>query len=156
MPALYRIRLTDDERAHLRQLTRSGTTKARKLTRARALLLADEHRSDRTIADAVGLHERSIVRLRRRACEDGVLAALEDRPRPGAAPKLDAHQEARLIALACSDPPDGRTQWTMQVLADQLVVEREDLDAISDETVRRTLKKTSSSRGEPNSGVCPR
>lgn len=155
MPRRYRVRLTPTERTTLRALTRSGTTSARKLYRARALLLADRNLRDTEIAIAVGLHERSIVRLRRRAVEEGVEAALVDRPRPGGQPKLDGRQEARLVALACSDPPEGRTHWTMQVLADRLV-ELEEVEAISDETVRRTLKKTISSPGRNSSGVSQR
>lgn len=154
MPALYRVQLSADERRGLQALTRGGTTKARRLIRARALLLADDNRPDYLIADAVGLSRRSIVRLRRRAVEDGVWAALEDRPRPGGQPKLDPDQHARLVALACSEPPAGRTHWSLQLLADRLV-ELGVVEAVSDETVRRTLKKTSSNPGRPSSGVSP-
>lgn len=156
MPARYQVRLTHAEREHLRSLSRRGTTRARVITRARALLLADRRLRDTEIATAVGLHERSIVRLRRRAVEEGVLAAIEERPRPGARPKLNPGQQAHLVALACSEPPEGRTHWTMQLLADRLVVELEDLDAVSDETVRRTLKKTISSPGGNSNGAFQR
>src|SRR5690349_15323198 len=98
MPALYRIRLSATERTDLKAVTRRGTTSARTLTRARVLLLADRGLRDAEIADAVGLHARTVQRLRRRASEDGIDAALVDRPRPGAAPALDATQEAHLIA----------------------------------------------------------
>jgi transposase len=125
----------------LTSLTRRGTHPARTITRARALLLAERGLRDGEIATALGVHARTITRLRRRAIEAGVLAALHDRPRPGGQPKLDGQQEALLVALACSEPPTGRSQWSMQLLAERLV-ELEVVEAISDETVRRTLKKT--------------
>jgi hypothetical protein len=93
-------------------------------------------------------------RIRKRFVDEGLEAALCERPRPGGQRKLDGKQEAFLIALACSTPPQGRTSWTMQLLAAKLV-ELQVIDAISDETVRRTLKKTSSSRGRRRRGVFP-
>ena len=93
-------------------------------------------------------------RIRKRFVEDGLEAALSEQPRPGGQRKLDGQQEAFLIALACSTPPEGRACWTMQLLADRLV-ELQVVEAISDETVRRTLKKTSSSRGRRKPGVFP-
>ena len=94
----------------------------------------------------------TLYNWRKRLAEEGLEAALHDRPRPGARPKLDAKGEATLIALACSDPPEGRECWTMQLLADRLV-ELGVVEAISDETVRRTLKKTRLSPGRRSSGV---
>jgi Homeodomain-like domain len=88
--------------------------------------------------------------IRKRFVEEGIGAALSERPRPGGQSKLDGRQEAFLIALACSTPPEGRPYWTMQILADTLVI-----DALSDETVRRTLKKMPSSRGRRRAGVFP-
>lgn len=141
MRARYRVRLTDDERQHLTTLTRRGQRSARQLTRARILLLADSGATDRAIAAALAIHPRTCERVRQRAVTEGVLVALEERPRPGATRLLDARQEAHLIALACSAPPSGRASWTMQLLADRLV-QLELVETISDETVRRTLKKT--------------
>lgn len=141
MTIAHRVRLTEEERTTLIGITRRGETNARRLTRARVLLLADRGTTDRAIADALNLHPRTCQRLRQRACQDGVLAALTDRPRPGAARLLNASQEAHLIALACSDAPDGRAEWTMQLLADRLIA-LSIVETISDETVRRTLKQT--------------
>ena len=141
MTIAHRIRLSDAERATLIDLTRRGETNARRITRARVLLLADRGSTDRAIADALNVHPRTCQRLRQRACQHGVLAALDDQPRPGAARLLNETQEAHLIALACSDAPDGREQWTMQLLAERLV-ELSIVETISDETVRRTLKQT--------------
>ena len=155
MPAQYRVRLTDAERAELRALTRKGTTAARTLTRARVLLLADRGLRDPEIADATGVSARTVQRVRRRWAERRVAGALVDRPRPGARRKLDGTQEAHLIALACSDPPPGREHWTMQLLADRLV-ELAVVDAVSEDTVRRTLKNRSSGRGRSSTGASPR
>ena len=137
----YIVDLTADERAGLLALLNKGVAPARKLTRARILLLADEGGTDREIAAALHVHPATVERTRRRFVEGGVERALSERPRPGGRPKLDGKQEAHLIALACSRAPEGRAQWTMQLLADRLV-ELRVVDAISDETVRRTLKKT--------------
>jgi transposase len=152
VPALYRIHLSAAERADLRARTRRGTASAREISRARALLLADRGLRDPEIATATGLSARTVQRIRRRACERGVAAALVDQPRPGGRPALDGKQTAYLVALSCADPPHGREHWTMQVLADRLV-ELEVVESISDETVRRTLKKTSSSPGSASSGA---
>jgi transposase len=98
------------------------------------------------VAEVLHSSRSTVERTRRRFVEGGLDAALDERPRPGAVPKLDERGQATLIALACSTPPAGRTCWTMQLLANELVVRRV-VGAISDEAVRRTLKKTDSSRG---------
>lgn len=148
------VTLSDAEREELECLTRRGVTSPRRMLRARALLLADWGKTDQVIAEALGLSVRTIERLRERAAADGALVALDDRPRPGGPPKLDDRQHARLIAEACSDPPAGRSHWTMQLLADRLV-ELEVVEAISDETVRRGLKKARSSPGNSSIGAFP-
>ena len=136
----YIVDLTEAERAELRSVIRKGITSARRLTRARVLLLADDGKTDDQIAAALHVHRATVERIRQRFVAGGVERALRDQPRPGGRPKLDGKQEAFLIALACSAPPGGRAYWTMQLLADRLVA-LEIVDAISDETVRRTLKK---------------
>jgi len=138
---IHRVRLSTGERSDLIAVTRRGESSARRITRARVLLLADRGTTDRAIADALDLHPRTCQRLRQRACQEGIQAALDDRPRPGAARLLDDRQEAHLIALACSATPDGYDRWTMQMLADRLVV-LEIVPSISAETVRTTLKQT--------------
>ncbi len=144
----YIIRLSADERQMLGKLARSGKAAARKITRARVLLKADAGEggpgwTDQRIAEAFDVGVRMIENVRRRCVEEGPSAALgrswTDRP---AQRKLDGAGEARLVAIACSKPPTGRSRWTMQLLADELVV-LQVTDSISDETVRRTLKKTS-------------
>jgi transposase len=146
------VSLSDSERDELERLTRRGVTSPRRTLRARALLLADWGKTDQTIADALGMSVRTVERLRQRAVTDGALAALDDRPRPGGTPKLDDRQQARLMAEACSDPPAGRSHWTMHLLADRLVA-LEVVDTISAETVRRRLQTRPSSPGNSNTGA---
>ena len=149
----YKVTLTAEERQQLHDLVNTGKAAAKKLAHARILLKADAAPGgpawlDQRIADAVELSVATVGRVRQRFVEDGLDAALRRKPRerPARQPKLDGRGEARLIALACSAPPEGRKEWTMKLLADRLV-ELEVVDSISDETVRRVLKKTRSSRG---------
>ena len=145
--------MTADERQHLAGLLAAGKRSALTLTRARILLKADQADGgpaweDARIAAALDCGVRTIERIRQRFVEQGLEAALGRKPqdRPSRERKLDGRGEARLIALACSAPPEGRQEWTMKLLADKLV-ELQVVDAICDETVRRVLKKTRSSRG---------
>ena len=150
----YIVDLTADERTDLLALVGKGIVPARKLTRARILLLADEGKIDEEIADALHVHRVTVERTRRRFVAGGAECALNEQRRPGGRPKLDGRQEAMLVALACSQAPEGRSRWTMQLLADRLV-DLAVVDTISDETVRRTLKKTRSSPGAGSSGASP-
>jgi transposase len=142
----YIVELTDDERDTLLSLVKSGETKARKLNRAHILLLAAEGRSDPEIARALHTSESTVQRTRKRFVEGNLEFALNERRRPGAKAKLNDKDEALLIALSKSTPPEGRANWTMQLLADRLV-ELGEVESISDETVRRMLKKRGSSPG---------
>jgi transposase len=155
MPKLHVVTLTDEERRTLLDLTKKGTAPARRIARARALLLAADGLPDRRVAEGAGCCVATVENLRRRFAAEGLEAALGERPRPGAAPKLDGKGEAYLVATACSAAPAGRAAWTMRLLADELV-EVGLVEAISDETVRRVLKKTTSSPGRSASGVSPR
>jgi transposase len=149
----YLVTLTADERQSLHELTAAGKASAKKLAHARTLLKADQAEGgpawpDERIAEALDVGLSTVARVRQRFVEQGVDAALGRKPqdRPSRPRTLDGRAEARLIALACSAPPAGRQEWTMRLLADQLV-ELQVVDAVSDETVRRALKKTRSSRG---------
>ena len=146
MAKRYRVTLADEERERLRSLTRQGKSAARTVRRAQILLLADEGQTDEAIASALHRGLSTVARTRQRFVEEGLEAALVDRPRPGAAPKLGPKQQAFAVALACTTPPEGRLRWTMQLLADRLV-ELEVIPAISDESIRRLLKRGRSSRG---------
>jgi transposase len=141
----YLVTLTDEERTQLEQLLRGGITATRKVTRARILLKAADGWRDQQIAEALNIGRATVERTRQRFVEEN-LAALDERPRPGNRPKLDAKAEARLIAEACSAAPAGRERWTLQLLADR-VVQLQLAQSYSYEAVRRVLKKTNSSRG---------
>lgn len=149
---LYHVLLTDDQRSRLQQMLNSGTTAARTLTHARILLKADEgpdgpHWDDAAIAAAVEVSEPTVARVRTRCATEGVDVALVPRPPRTTTPRtLDGAQEAHLIALACSTPPNGQGRWSLRLLANKFVT----LDCgvpVSHELVRRTLKKTRSNRG---------
>ncbi len=143
---IYIVELRDDERETLLNLIRSGQTKARKLNRAHILLLADESKSDSKIAKALHTSASTVQRTRQRFVEGNLEFALNERRRPGAKSKLSEKDETLLLALSKSTPPKGRKCWTMQLLADRLV-ELGEVGSISDETVRRVLKKKASSPG---------
>jgi len=149
----YKVTLTAEERQQLHELIATGKAAAGKRTPARILLKADAAAggpawTDERIAEALEVSVPTLERLRQRFVEQGLEAAVgrKQRDRPGRQRKLDGRGEARLIALACSALPEGRQEWTMRLLADQLV-ELEVVDTISDGTVRRALKKTRSSPG---------
>ncbi len=137
----YRVTLMDQERERLRALTRQGKPAARTVRRAHILLLADEGRTDTEIVAALHSGLSTVARTRQRFVEQSLDAALSERSRPGAAPKLSPKQQAFAVALACTKAPEGRLRWTMQLLADRLI-ELEVIPDISDESIRRLLKKT--------------
>ena len=146
----YKVTLTDGERRDLEDVVRKGKAAARKLTHARILLMADESdgrngRADEEIAETLHAGPRTIARVRKRFVTEGLEQAIEHRPQPCRPDKIKLSEEAeqQLIELACSDPPDGRGSWTLELLADRLVRLRQ-VDAVSRETVRKALKKTTS------------
>ena len=148
----YRVRLTTDEQQELKALVSRGHVAAYKQTHARIVLMSDESRSDGVmkdadIASALGVGQSTVERIRKRCVEEGIESALNRKKQLRRRQKiLDGEGEARLIAMACGEPPDGRASWTLKLLTDQLV-ECEIVETISTETVRRVLKKTNSSRG---------
>lgn len=141
-PKTFRVELSPAERAELLLLISRGRAPARTIRRAHILLAAADDLFDADVAAALHVSEATVLRVRHRFAEalegERLHRALYDRPRPGAARKLDGAGEATLIALACSTPPAGHAVWSMQMLADKLV-ELHVIEAISDETVRRTL-----------------
>ncbi len=154
----YRVTLTEEQRAELRGLVGSGTAPARMLTRARILLKADHGEggpgwADAAIVGALDVNASTVLRVRRQFRTQGLRATLE-RKRPDRLYEraLDGEQEARLIAIACAETPEGADRWSLRLLADELV-RLEVVATISHETVRQTLKKTRSSRGWWSSGV---
>src|ERR1044072_2789878 len=154
----YRVALTAEERTNLERLVSAGKGAARKLTHARILLLADvasgKDRSDSAIVNALGTGLRTIEHVRKRFVTEGIEAAINQRPQP-ARPgkiKIKGNIEQKLVRLACSDPPQGCSHWTLQLLADELVVLGL-VDTVSVETVRQALKKTTFSRGSSRAGA---
>jgi transposase len=151
MAKKYLVTLTPEERHWLTALLSAGKRSALALTRARILRKADQAPGgpaweDAEIAQALDCGLRTVERVRQRFVERGPEQALGRKPqdRPSRERKFDGAAEARLIALACSQPPKGRARWTLKLLADRLV-ELEVFESVSDETVRRVLKKTNSS-----------
>ncbi len=141
MAKKYIVSLPAEERTELLALLKKGTLSARKLNRSHILLLADEGRTDEAIAAHLHTGLATVARTRQRWVAGGLAAALQEQPRPGRVPRLDERAHAHLVALACAAPPAGRTTWTMQLLADELII-LEVVDRVCDETVRRALKKT--------------
>lgn len=137
---IFCVRLSEEDRTELNKYLRHGKSSARSLTRARILLLADEGHSDEVIVEALKVSRPTVNRIRKRYCEGGLEFALYEKPRSGAPTKLDGRVEAELTLLACSEPPEGRSKWTLRLLADKLV-ELEAVDSISHMSVHRILKK---------------
>lgn len=137
----WSIHLTVEERSILQDIVKKGKSAARKIRRAQTLLLADEKKPDQEIASLLRCSELSIYHTRRAFCEHGLQQSLNEKKRSGRPEKLVGKSKAHLIALACSEPPEGHACWTMQLLADRCIT-LELTESISDETVRRTLKKT--------------
>jgi transposase len=153
MQKTYHVTLTPEERSELERMISAGKAAARKLAHARILLKADEAEggpgwNDERIAEALDVGLSTVWRIRRRFVEEGTEAAVAPRASTRVyARKLDGAAEARLVKLACSKPPEGRKRWTLQLLADRMVVLGHAEDGLSYETVRRVLKKTRSSPG---------
>lgn len=148
-----RIRLTDEQRAHLEGIVRDGDTRRKRFVHARALLMADEAHAegghtDQQIGDALGVAAKTVGRVRVAFLRGGITVAVERKPRatPPVEPVIDGKAEATLVAICCSPAPAGRARWTLQLLADELVA-RKVVVTVCKETVRKALKKTSCSRG---------
>lgn len=152
MEKRYRVTLTDAERQELRGMVRAGKAAARKLVRARVLLLADQAeggpaKSDPEIIDALGCGRATIERIRKQFVEEGLEETLQPKPSTRVYERrLDGKAEAHLVAIACGAPPEGRGRWTLRLLGDRLVALGH-VESVAHETVRRTLKKTNLSLG---------
>ena len=146
-----RLHLSPGQRAELEKMVRVGSAPARTQTRARILLLTDRdgpsHFTDTVISQSLMCSRGTIMTARNRFLDEGLKAALYDRPRPGAKPKITGEVEAQLVMLACSAPPSGRSRWTLQLLADRLV-SLGLVESISDVGVYKRLKKTGLSLGK--------
>jgi transposase len=158
MSPRYRVTLTQEERNKLETLTKRGKTYAKRFVQARALLLCDAGDNGpawkvEDVAEALGITSRTVEHLKKRFVESGLEAAMErkSRDKPPRDIKFDGAFEARLIALACTDAPEGRTRWTVRLLADK-AVELNFAESVSPMTVQRTLKKTNLSLTSANTG----
>ena len=151
----YVVRLKGEERGQLEHLIRGGKSPARKVTRARILLKSDASWGIERIMEALDTSAGTVCRTKRRYQEGGLKRALEEDPRPGHPAKLDERGEAHLIALACSEAPEGHDHWTLRLLASK-VVELGLVPSMSHEGIRKRLKKTNSSRGRRRSGAYQR
>ena len=140
------VQLTAEQRQRLVDITNKGKVAVRTFKRSQILLLSEQGYKDRIIAERVGVSVATVERTRQKFVQQGLDEAITEKPRPGKPCKLDGKTEAFLIATACSDAPAGQANWTMQLLADRLVT-LDKVESISDETVRRILKKTNLSRG---------
>lgn len=156
-----KVMLSQDQRQHLEEVVSKGRSSARRIQRARVLLMADEEHPDgrwhdKQIAKILGIHRNTVARIRGRFVEQGG-EAINRKPResPPIAPKLDGRQEARLVAICCSPPPEGRAVWTLSLLVDALI-KHGVVTEISRETVRKALKKTNCSPGASSATAFPR
>ena len=142
----HRVKLNDHERRYLQKIIESGNNKARKITRCRILLLADESKgkTDQEISDALGVCLATIFNIRRRYHKGGVELAVEEAARSGQPPKFNGKSKAKITAIACSKPPEGHAKWSLRLLADR-VIELDIVETISHQSVKNILKKTSSS-----------
>jgi len=143
----YVVKLTPQQRKKLLAIVSKGKNKASVIRRAHILLKSDEGKTDQEIVEILYSSEDTVSRTRLKFYEEGLEAALEDKPHPGSESKLDDGQEAYLVALACSDPPVGRKRWTLELLAKQMIKDGM-VEGISPETIRLMLKKTNSNLGE--------
>ena len=151
----YVVKLSEAQRKELKDLIDKGEAKAREIKHANVLLLSDQGKKDKDIEEFLNVSHQTIYTIRKRFCQGNLNSAIVDKPRPGGKSKLDDKAEAFLISLTCSNPEGEREVWTMQLLADKLI-ELKLVDSISDETVRRHLKKTSLNLGRKSNGASAR
>jgi len=140
------VELEEEHRAFLEEFVKKGTKKARAIARANVLLLADKGYSTKDISEIVGVHRRTVWRIKKRYMEQGLESGLEERPRPGQPRKYTERHKAEIIALACTSPPKGRKRWTVRLLRDELQ-QKPGFEGINRESIRLVLKKRGQSPG---------
>lgn len=161
-PNLYPVLLTAQQRKELKALCDRGSGSARKIRRARVLLLSDHDRPQgrllrEEVAQVTGLHINSVDRIRKRFCLEGTGPTLtrKARAKPPVPRRIDGKMEAQIIAICCSPAPEGRTRWTLNLLVGEMQ-KRRIVTSIAAETVRKTLKKTNCNLGGKNAGASPK
>ncbi len=137
------VKLRKHARQYLEKIVESGEDKARKITRCRILLLADKGKTDQEISDALNVCLATIFNIRRRYCKGGLERAINEEARSGQPPKFKGKSMAKITALACSKPPEGRAKWSLRLLADR-VIELDIVETISHVSIHNILKKTNS------------
>lgn len=137
---MIEINLSSNERKYLEQFVKTGTKKARAISRAKVLLFADERYNNDEITKITGVHRQGIWRTKKRYVDEGLSSVLNEKPRPGQPKKYTPKQEAEIIAMACTNPPKGRKRWTIRLLTERMK-RRNDFETINRETVRLILKK---------------
>ncbi len=145
----HKVKLSQEQRSELEQLTRAGTIAVRKLKRIRILLLSDEGahgpgKTNQEIAEIVEVSPITVSRIRKRFVEEGLEQTINEKPKSGAPRTFSGDVRAKITALACSDPPEGHAKWSLRLLADKMV-ELEYVDSISHMTIKEVLKKTNCS-----------
>ena len=152
---IFVVKLTDEDREYLNQFIRHGRSSVRSVTRARILLMADEGYSNKNIVKVLKITRPTVNRTRKRYCEEILDSAINDKPRSCAPLKIDGTIEAQVTLLACSKPPEGKSTWTLKLLADK-IVEMEVVESISAMTIQRILKKAKPNLGRKLDGVLAR
>ncbi len=152
----YGVRLSKAEEDELNSLIQNEAPRSRRVKHAKIVLYSDSGYRAAKVADWVGVGHSMLERTRHRYAEGGLDAALNDKPRPESVPRLDSKQPAYVIALACSDAPDGQEHWSMQLLADKLVELGIAESPVSHDTLRRVLKKMNLNPGSKPTGVLPK
>jgi putative transposase len=152
---IFVVKMAAEDRDYLTQFIRRGKASARSLARARILLMADEGYSNKEIVEVLRVSRPTVNHIRKRYCQEGLDSAINEKPRSGAPPKIDGTIESQVTLLACSKPPEGKSTWTLKLLADKLV-EMEVIESISTMSVQRILKKARPSLGRRLDGVLAR
>ena len=153
----YRVELTEAERSRLNEVSQRGKVSVRTVKRALSLLKADQGLRDPEIADVLLVNAATVARARKRYVEEGLEAAINDRPRPGQERRLDGKQEAHLIAVACSAAPEGHTHWTLRLLADQMEQSKErtfETALVVPVGKQRKLPKATALQAKKNRSTC--
>lgn len=143
---MSRFSLNDEDLDYLNDFVKSGTKSARELTRGRILLLAHAGKTENEIKDILGICRATVSNIKKRYRTEGLESALKDKPRPGQPPKYTARHEAEIVALACSDSPEGTKRWSLSLLVNELR-RSEEFESITRESVRLVLKKTRQNHG---------
>jgi len=143
---MVEIKLKENAVKFLKNFVKKGLKSARKLTRARILLLANQQKGDTEIAEILGVGRNTVWRTKKRYREEGLQSALTEKPRPGQPKKYTKRHEAEIIALACTKSPDGRKRWSLTLLAEELR-RKEGFETINRESIRLILKKATQNPG---------